>query len=894
MLALVALLVACGRRATPAPSPTPTWWTARVVPSATGQAFGLAQGTGEAGSQATTTGTPVVQQVTPSAATAPGPHQTTTPLSQPAVIGAYVTEYLPGWGERPSGMTVLGNRLYVANQRTHNVTIIAGEAAERVVPVGTFPGPMVADPASGRVFVLNQFDSTISVIEGDHVVATWELPEACSALAVAGERLWVGSAQGGRIYLLTTDDGSRLGEANLDTDSNVIAMVPSPDGAVMYVASYNRTTALDVATLAEIVHAELNSYTTLAVSADGHRVYVNDNDAEESRAYLVSLDAVTLEELGRLSVPPDPAQALAAPEGDRVYLLSSYANALLAIDGAAMALVETIPVGLDPQILAMDPASERLFVANQRGDSVTVIDTDRLVVTDTVPLSAHVDAMAVDPDTGTLYVAASNSDRVLAYGIDGLQSTWYVGRYPAGVATLPGRDQVAVLLRAEARLVLLDRSGVVAASYPTGRNPLGLTVDEAEGRIYAGDLVVELATGVTETLRVKTVKGLTAEEPPVGVAIDTRRGRAYAVASNGVPGTNGGNVAGLLTDGTGNLDTPAPGRVGIEHLLYDANSDRFYATIVRMANYGLQVSDAATLEELYSLPLDGLPGAAALSGGTHHLWVALLPPPHDTGSIDTHLTAIDTRTLGTAAEITVEGRVRSLAVDPRANLVYAAVDGTGDIVIVQDLAMPAPPQPASLHTPAPAATAVPEPTATVTAAAAAAGTPTATTAPTETPVPVLSPTPTREEPCSLEADARLQDAYRQLSAEEMGCPLGDAAAGQWAWQLFEHGDMLWHGSSGVIYVFTQDGGWRGYADEWREGMPALGCEADPPPAGLLQPVRGFGRIWCLVTEAQEGVGWGLEPERAVSGVSQEFDGGVLMRWDGTTRLLRRDGAWVAP
>lgn len=882
LLAMVALLTACGRPAAQAPAPTATWWSASAAATAT----------------PTPAATPAAQ-VTASPAE-PTPRPTATPLTQPAVVGAYVTSYLPGWGERPAGITVLGGRVYVANQDTHNVSIIADDAVERVLPVGTSPGPIVADPASGRVFVLNQGDGTVSVIDGGRVAATWELPEACTALAVAGGRLWVGSAQGGRIHLLALDNGAQLGEATIDTGSSALAMVPSPDEAVMYVASYNRTTALDVATLAEVAHAELNSYATLAVSADGTRVYVNDFDADEGASSLVALDAATLEEVDRLPVPPDPAAALAAPKGDHVYLLSGHANAVLAIDGAARELLATVPVGLDPRHLALDPASGRLYIANQLGDSVAVVDAERLEVVETVPLSARVEAMTVDPADGALYAAVSSSDRVFAFGEGGLRSAWYVGRHPGGVAALPDGG-LAVLLRAEARLALLDPEGVETASYPTGRHPMGLTVDATQGRIYAGDLLVDLATGVTETVSAETVTG--AAEPPVRVTIDTRRERAYALAFNGVPGTNGGTVAGLLADGVADLGAAAPGRLGIGQLVYDAATDRFYATTAHLTDYGLQVSDAKTLQEVSFLPLDRRPSAAALNASTQHLWLAL-PAPNDAAQADTHLVAIDTRNLGTAAEVSVAGRVRSLTVDAEANLVYAGVDGTGDIVIVQDVAMPAPPKPATLQTPAPAATAEPETSpaaaanaaanATATAAATAAPTrPASTEAPTLTPVPVLSPTPTREDPCSRTVDARLQEAYDQFGEDAMGCPRADAVFGDWAWQPFERGDMLWHGSSGVIYVFEEEGGWRGYTDDWHEGMPDLSCEADPP-AGLLQPVRGFGRIWCLVGEAREAVGWAAEPETAVDGISQEFDGGVLMEWAGNLRLLRGDGTWVAP
>jgi YVTN family beta-propeller protein len=872
LLVLLTALVACGRPAAQAPAPTATWWSVRVAPTATVA--------------------PVATSTAP--ADVPTPLPTATPLTQPAVISAYVTAYLPGWGERPSGMALLDGRVYVANQRTHNVSVIAGDAVKRVVPVGALPGAMAADPASGRVFVLSHADRTVAVLEKDAVVATWELAEAGSALAVAGGRLWVGSAEGRRISLLATDDGTRLGEVSLDTSGSVIAIAPSADGAILYVASHHRTTAVDVATLSEIANITLNSYGTLAVSVDGSRVYTNHFDPEEGSSYLVALDAASLTEVRRLPVPPDPSAALAAPDGERVYLLSSHANALLVVDGAAMEPLASIPVGLEPQHLVLDAASGALYVANRQSDSVTIIDAVGLEARETIPLSAHIEDLEVDPVHGALYAAVSSSDRVLAFDADGLRSAWYVGRHPGAVAVLPHRDAIAVLLRSEARLALLNPGGEEAASYPTGRNPMGLTVDATRERIYAGDLLVDPATGVTETLRIATIQALTTEEPPMGVTIDTRRGRAYALAFSGVPGTSGGTVAALLADGAASQADPAPGRLGVVQLLYDADMDRFYATVAHLAGYGLQVTDAETLAEVAFVPLDRRPSAAALNGTTRHLWLALTPP--DDAAADTRLVAIDTRTLGTAAEITVDGRVRSLAVDTSANLVYAGVDGMGDILVVQDVAMPAPPRPANLQAPAPTASATPEtaPTAAETPPTPATPTcPATTIALTPTPVPVISPTPTREEPCSMEVDPRLQDAYAQLGAEAMGCPRADAVFGIWAWQPFERGELLWHRSSAVIYVFAQDGSWRGYTDEWHEAMPELSCEAHPPE-GRLQPIRGFGRIWCLVGEVQEAVGWALDPEVAIDGISQEFDGGTLVQRAGVARLLRGDGTWVAP
>jgi Tol biopolymer transport system component len=90
-------------------------------------------------------------------------------------------------------------------------------------------------------------------------------------------------------------------------------------------------------------------------------------------------------------------------------------------------------------------------------------------------------------------------------------------------------------------------------------------------------------------------------------------------------------------------------------------------------------------------------------------------------------------------------------------------------------------------------------------------------------------------------------------------------------QHFEHGLLLWreqpdyYGSQ--IYAFFEDGEWPQWNpnnDGWQEGWP----ESDPsiiPPAGLYQPVRGFGKFWREAFflgsgSARERLGWALEAE----------------------------------
>jgi len=75
--------------------------------------------------------------------------------------------------------------------------------------------------------------------------------------------------------------------------------------------------------------------------------------------------------------------------------------------------------------------------------------------------------------------------------------------------------------------------------------------------------------------------------------------------------------------------------------------------------------------------------------------------------------------------------------------------------------------------------------------------------------------------------------------------------------------MIWIQARDEIFVLFADEPtprWRVFPDLFEEGM----LELDPmrtPPAGRLQPIRGFGLVWRSDPEVQARLGWALQPER---------------------------------
>lgn len=102
------------------------------------------------------------------------------------------------------------------------------------------------------------------------------------------------------------------------------------------------------------------------------------------------------------------------------------------------------------------------------------------------------------------------------------------------------------------------------------------------------------------------------------------------------------------------------------------------------------------------------------------------------------------------------------------------------------------------------------------------------------------------------------------------CPWAAPLYSAGAEQSFERGFMVWVEAQDQIYVLFSDGqspGWKVLYDNWDEGDPV----DDPtliPPAGLYQPVRGFGLIWREEAGVRDRLGWATAPEAGFTTIYQ--------------------------
>jgi len=807
---------------------------------------------------------------TPRAAPSPEPSSTPTPLAPAATAvpsptlapeASPLTEWrlgpdLPALHD-PSSIVALGDVLYVAMRGSKSLAVVDQGQVIAVIPLALSPERLAVSQAAGRIYASGILSKHIEVIEGASVVESWTAPDAVTAVAIYGNALWVATV-GGALHQISTNDGTLLSSLDLGVPGGMQALVV--DDRTVCAANYQRLLVIDSTSGATLVERELSNYQSLALSLDGRRLYVAARNPSGPNSLISILDATTLETVAQAPGPGDPRDLTIDPTSGDLLLASWSEGRLLRLDGTTLETIGSVAVGELPRGLVTTGGSTDLWTASANDALLRVTLPGGVApgkVTEVVPLTFFLSDLAIDPQSGLVFAACISCDMiyVLQHEDGVLLGRWPVGRQPSALALLDDGSRLAVLCGGANTLDILDTdSGHTLERWPVSPGSEGLMVT-AEGLIFCGDLVLAPDGTALEQLAFQTGHGSTV--PPSAVYQDARRGRLFAKAFNGVPGSNGGYVLYPL-DGDRDPRRRLPGRLSLTDALYDTTLDRWYCTNTRMGTYGLQIVQAHDNQEIAYLPLAGYPSTMALNTKTGHLWIASMPAATESRDVS-QLLGYDTQSITVVASIAVPGSISSMAVDTRRGNVLMASAERGALYVLED-----DPERYAVKGASPLATKEPMPTIT------------------------LAPTPT----CSLDTDRSFADLLSDTDIPDLGCPLLAAETGAWAVQPFEHGRMLWQEQGAYVYVLCDDGRYCAYGDAWETAQPELSCEA-AAPENMLQPKRGFGLIWCHESLVRERMGWATAQESALAATSQVFARGMAVALsDGQTILLHTGGQWT--
>ena len=138
--------------------------------------------------------------------------------------------------------------------------------------------------------------------------------------------------------------------------------------------------------------------------------------------------------------------------------------------------------------------------------------------------------------------------------------------------------------------------------------------------------------------------------------------------------------------------------------------------------------------------------------------------------------------------------------------------------------------------------------------------------------------------------------------QALGCPTShhprivpDAWEVQTSYQPFQQGEMIWSDHYGwhaqrLIFVNYARGTYQYFEDTYDAASDAAGG-GETPPAGLLEPLLGFGKVWRTQPGVRDSLGWATAAEPPGEGRLEMFAHGNMLWISQTnkTYVYLRDG-----
>jgi len=343
------------------------------------------------------------------------------------------------------------------------------------VNVGVYPAAVAVNPATNKIYVVNQQGNSVTVIDGV-TNSTRNVPTGLGPNAVAvnsvTNKIYVANANSATVTVI---DGASNQTTNVSTGTGSFTLAVNAATNNIYVANYDANTV-------SVINGATNHTASISVG---------------SRPYAIAVNSTT----------------------NKIFVTNSGAGSVDIIDGVTNS-VTTVAVGGYPLAIAVNEVTNQIYVANYQSNTVSVIDGTSYTVTANVAVGTQPNALAIDPVSNQIFVANIGSNS--ATDIDGATlstTTIAAGSSPMAVSVdaVTGKAYFVNDLF-QGTLTMLDEASGTVSSAPLGTFPTALAINPLSNRIYVtnslDNTVSVLAGGNSDPLQFVPV-------PPCRV-VDTR------------------------------------------------------------------------------------------------------------------------------------------------------------------------------------------------------------------------------------------------------------------------------------------------------------------------------------------------------------------------------------
>jgi YVTN family beta-propeller protein len=230
------------------------------------------------------------------------------------------------------------------------------------------------------------------------------------------------------------------------------------------------------------------------------------------------VDTTKLERMRLLTGVSDPERVAVSRDGHRLYVSEENAARLAVLDAARGRVLATVPVGREPEGVRVSPDGRWVLVTSEEDNTVTIVDANSYAIVGKATVGARPRDLAFSADSRFAYVSgeADASLYRVAVPAGAPAAEFFKLRplvRPMGVALDPGRGRLYVGAgRAGTVAVVSLEAPSLVTEIACGGRPWGVALGWSGRRLYspngpAGDVTIVDTETLAVTARIATGKG---------------------------------------------------------------------------------------------------------------------------------------------------------------------------------------------------------------------------------------------------------------------------------------------------------------------------------------------------------------------------------------------------
>ncbi len=476
------------------------------------------------------------------------------------------------------------------------IAITAQLMAQSLVRTGSQPFAVAVNPATNKIYVVNNGPNSVTVIDGaTNTTQTVNVGRTPVAIAVntVTNKAYVACPGDGTVWVITEDEeGNSFGRRIPGISLNPQAIIVNPVTNKIYVAAsnggifsaFNANGAVFVIdgttdTVRTTIQGGKNPF-ALALNPVTNRIYVA-NDANGANATVDVINGSTDTIVASIRLGNTPSALAVNPVTNKIYVANG--SVLTVIDGASNTIRTTTPLpdnGLTA--IAINPVTNFIYVTDTSGGGVVIaVDGKTDAVSGTVPVGNSPKALAVNSLTNRIYVTDSATLGHVVV-IDGSTNTnvdsIFTGVNPDAVAVNPVTNRVYVANNGipgnpllGGNLVVVDGATRTTNTISAGSSPAAVAVNQVTNKVYVPNMADNTVTVIDGASGIPILPALSAGTGPVAVAVNPATNKIY------VPNSGSGDVT--VIDGlNGNATTQVIAGQGPFAVAVNTVSNKAYVT----------------------------------------------------------------------------------------------------------------------------------------------------------------------------------------------------------------------------------------------------------------------------------------------------------------------------